>query len=95
MVITRFEENGEMSLHVETKMGAVVLGFRWLWQSFQIAASVRLTMTPFPISAHQTGRAVLPHPAFRLTSPHGTRQLAHNNRYRASIPCAFSAFALR
>ena len=29
-------------------MGAVVLGFRWLWQSFQIAASVRLTITPFP-----------------------------------------------
>jgi len=49
MVSTRFEENGEMSLHVETKMSAVVLGFRWLWQSFQIAASVRLTMTPCPI----------------------------------------------
>jgi len=29
MVITRFEENGEMSLRVESKMGAVVLGFRW------------------------------------------------------------------
>ncbi len=24
---------------------------------------------PFPAPAHQTGRAVLPHPAFRLTSP--------------------------
>jgi hypothetical protein len=30
---------------VESKMGAVVLGFRWLWQSFQIAASVLPTMT--------------------------------------------------
>jgi YD repeat-containing protein len=25
--------------------------------------------TPFPVPAHQTGRAELPHPAFRLTSP--------------------------
>jgi hypothetical protein len=30
-------------------------------------------MTPFPIPAHQTGHAELPHPAFRLASPHGTR----------------------
>jgi hypothetical protein len=24
---------------------------------------------PFPVPAHQTGRAELPHPAFRLDSP--------------------------
>src|SRR3981189_3292789 len=29
---------------------------------------------PFPIPAHQTGRADFRHPAFRLASPHGTRR---------------------
>ena len=31
-------------------------------------------MAPFPVPAHQTGRADFPHPAFRLGSPRGTRQ---------------------
>jgi hypothetical protein len=30
--------------------------------------------TPFPIPAHQTGRADFRHPAFRLASPQGTRR---------------------
>ena len=29
---------------------------------------------PFPIPAHQTGRADFRHPAFRLASPRGTRR---------------------
>ena len=29
---------------------------------------------PFPIPAHQTGRADFRHPAFRLASPKGTRR---------------------
>src|SRR3954467_9898436 len=32
--------------------------------------------TPFPVPAHQTGRADFPHPAFRLVSPRGTRRRA-------------------
>jgi hypothetical protein len=31
---------------------------------------------PFPLPAHQTGRAGFPHPAFRLASSHGTRRRA-------------------
>src|SRR3954470_4932951 len=31
-------------------------------------------IAPFPVPAHQTGRADFPHPAFRLVSPHGTRR---------------------
>jgi len=31
-------------------------------------------MAPFPLPAHQTGRADLPHPAFRLASPQGPRR---------------------
>src|SRR3954452_13763907 len=31
---------------------------------------------PFPVPAHQTGRADFPHPAFRLVSPRGTRRRA-------------------
>jgi len=31
-------------------------------------------LTPFPLLAHQTGRAELPHPAFRLISPRGPRR---------------------
>ena len=34
------------------------------------------TLTPFPVPAHQTGRAVFPHPAFRPTSSQGTRRSA-------------------
>jgi hypothetical protein len=33
-------------------------------------------MAPFPVPAHQTGHALLTHPAFRLASPQGTRQTA-------------------
>src|SRR5216683_1548746 len=37
-----------------------------------------LAIAPFPIPAHQTGRADFRHPAFRLASPQGTRrQAAH------------------
>src|SRR3712207_1082198 len=31
-------------------------------------------MAPFPVPAHQTGRADFPHPAFRLASPQGPRR---------------------
>src|SRR5229473_3078231 len=33
-----------------------------------------LAIAPFPIPAHQTGRADFRHPAFRLASPQGTRR---------------------
>ena len=36
-------------------------------------------IAPFPVPAHQTGRADLPHPAFRLASPQGTRHGAKMN----------------
>src|SRR5271154_3216342 len=31
-------------------------------------------IAPFPVPAHQTGRAAFPHPAFRLASPQGPRR---------------------
>jgi len=34
-----------------------------------------LAIAPFPIPAHQTGRADFPHPAFRLDSSHVIRPL--------------------
>src|SRR3954470_2677693 len=45
---------------VESRMGAVAWG--------------PLAIAPFPIPAHQTGRADFRHPAFRLASPQGTRR---------------------
>ena len=33
-----------------------------------------MAIAPFPIPAHQTGRADFRHPAFRLASPRGTRR---------------------
>ena len=33
-----------------------------------------LAIAPFPIPAHQTGRADFQHPVFRLASPRGTRR---------------------
>jgi len=33
-----------------------------------------LAIAPFPIPAHQTGRADFRHPAFRLASPRGARR---------------------
>lgn len=57
---------------------------------------------PFPASPHQTGHAVLPHPAFRGPSPHrcrrclvplhGSRELIHakrpEERHRVALPAA-------
>jgi len=37
---------------------------------------------PFPIPAHQTGRADFRHPAFRLASPQGTRRQTNRTRLR-------------
>jgi hypothetical protein len=45
---------------VESRMGAVAWGL--------------LANAPFPIPAHQTGRADFRHPAFRLASPRDTRR---------------------
>jgi len=36
-------------IHVESKMGAVALGFDGTWKPFRAAASVQLNLTPFPI----------------------------------------------
>ena len=44
----------EVSYFVESRMGA---------------STDALSAAPFPIPAHQTGRAQLRHPAFRLASP--------------------------
>src|SRR4029077_10377608 len=38
------------------------------------AVAGALAIAPFPIPAHQTGRADFRHPAFRLASPRGTRR---------------------
>src|SRR5450432_1535913 len=43
---------------------------------------------PFPIPAHQTGRADFRHPAFRPASPCGPRQATHLCRCRAMTPWA-------
>ena len=40
--------------------------------SLYAGVSVR-SIAPFPDPAHQTGRAIFPHPAFRLASPLGSR----------------------
>jgi len=58
---------------VESKMGAVILGFRWLLASLSIR---RLSPTCHDSVSHprsSNGHAELPHPAFRLASPQGTR----------------------
>src|SRR6201989_3009283 len=48
------------SASVESRMGAVAWG--------------PMAIAPFPIPAHQTGRADFRHPAFRPASPQGTRR---------------------
>src|SRR5258707_8961544 len=57
---------------VESRMGAVAWG--------------PLAIAPFPIPAHQTGRADFRHPAFRLASPQGTRRPAAHCWCRAPTP---------
>ena len=65
---------------VESRRDAVTVGqgsscYRRL--SPDAGASI-LAVAPFSLPAHQTGRADLPHPAFRLVSPQGTRRTAFN-----------------
>jgi hypothetical protein len=43
-------------------------------------------MAPFPLPAHQPGRADFRHPAFRLASPPGTRHTALQCWCRATTP---------
>ena len=47
---------------------------------------------PFPIPAHQTGRAYFRHPAFRLASPQGTRRSAAHCWCRATTPRHVTVF---
>jgi hypothetical protein len=48
---------------------------------------------PFPVPAHQTGRAELPHPAFRLDSPQGTRRSAFLTGLGKSTPSSPNTFS--
>src|SRR5260370_35900419 len=45
---------------------------------------------PFPIPAHQTGRADFRHPAFRLASPQGTRRQTNRTRLRHGEELSFA-----
>jgi hypothetical protein len=42
-----------------------------------------MAIAPFPIPAHRTGRAALPHPALRLVSPRGTRRCSYWQAFEA------------
>src|SRR5207244_2137725 len=64
---------------VESRVGAVAWG--------------PLAIAPFPIPAHQTGRADFRHPPFRLASPQGTRRPAAHCRCRATTPRLVTVFA--
>src|ERR1017187_3566302 len=49
---------------VESRTGAVTLASRWLLgAAFAAPASIRFDLAPFPVPAHRTGQAELPHPA--------------------------------
>jgi hypothetical protein len=49
---------------VESRTGAVALASRWLlgW-AFASPAAIRFGLALFPVPAHRTGQAELPHPA--------------------------------
>ena len=49
---------------VESRTGAVTVASRWLlgW-AFASPASIRFGLALFPVPAHRTGQAELPHPA--------------------------------
>ena len=55
----------------------------------------RVGITPFPLPAHQTGRADFRHPAFRVASLQGTRWTARLSWCLATTPRRVTAFALR
>src|SRR5262245_59196259 len=42
-----------------------------------------MASAPFPIPAHRTGRAELPHPALRLASPQGPRRGSSRQAHQA------------
>jgi hypothetical protein len=49
---------------VESRTGAVTLASRWrLDSAFAAPASIRFGLALFPVPAHRTGQAELPHPA--------------------------------
>ena len=48
----------------------------------RLCAERPMANAPFPIPAHQTGRADFRHPAFRLASPQGTRRQTNRTRLR-------------
>ena len=51
-------------------------------------------IAPFPLPAHRTGRADLPHPALRLASPQGTRWTANLGWCLATTPWRVINFRL-
>ncbi len=94
MVKVRLHSTGAASrltallLGVESKTGAVATGAgsrccRLLSQD--AGASIR-AMTPFPVSAHRTGRADFPHPALRLVSRRSTRLRVNRQRSHSVYP---------
>src|SRR3954468_5702975 len=60
--------HSKMSITIVKQIGRVEDGRGGLGQ---------VGIAPFPVPAHQTGRADLPHPAFRLASSRGRRSGAN------------------
>jgi hypothetical protein len=46
------------------------------WRGFRWAASIRFGVALFPVPAHRTGRAELPHPALGIDSRYRPRKAA-------------------
>ncbi len=62
--------------HVESRRGAPTLGSGGFSAAFAVGLSPAPVAT-FPLPAHRTGRADLPHPALRLVSPRSARTASH------------------
>jgi transposase len=74
--LVRYADDGRLEIgRVENRRSGVSLPVA-LWLSFRFAASVRLGLALFPVPAHQTGRAVFPHPAFSRPSDLRSRQVS-------------------
>jgi hypothetical protein len=61
---------------VENRRSGGSLPVAMVWRSFRIAASVRFGLALFPVPAHRTGQAVLPHPALGKDSRFRPRKTA-------------------
>jgi hypothetical protein len=94
-------------LEVESRTGAVALASRWLlgW-AFASPASIRFGLALFPVPAHRTGQAALPHPALgkdtrllgrlrKHVTPSATPEHILGWLDSSSIPMSFVASCVR